>query len=157
MKKCVIVLFVLALVFASSYASAEGLYAKGIIGATFPTDQTLTPSGVELDFDTGYLLGVAVGSDLGNNVRVEGEIAYNKSDVNKASGAASPGDVKVWSFLVNCYYDIQTGSPVTPFIGAGIGAANVKLYDGSVDPDDTVFAYQASAGIGYAVSDSATI
>jgi len=63
------------------------------------------------------------------------------------------GEVDVLSFLVNCYYDIETGSPVTPFIGVGIGAANVDVED----EDDTVFAYQASAGIGYAISDSTTL
>ena len=50
MKKCVVVLFALSLIFASSYASAEGLYVKGILGATFPTDQYLEdPAGVEID------------------------------------------------------------------------------------------------------------
>ena len=161
MEKYGIVLFVSALVFAASYASAEGLYVRGIAGATFPTDTTIsgdTLDSYEIEYDTGWLLGAAVGNVLNNNVRVEGEFAYSKSDVDKWDGQVVVDiDMEVWSFLVNCYYDIQTDSPVTPFIGGGIGVANVDLNVQGDSADATVFAYQASAGIGYAVNDSVTI
>ena len=167
MKKCVVVLFALALVFTASYASAEGLYVKGILGATMPTDSTVDVSGqsvpadngdYDFEFDSGWLFGAAVGSDLGNNVRVEGEIAYSSADVDTIEGDdASDFEVSGWTYLLNCYYDIDNGSSVTPFIGAGIGAATVEFDDDGDDDDDTVFAYQVSAGIGYAVNDSTTI
>ena len=137
MKKCGFFLFVLALVFAASYASAEGLYVRGSIGASSVNDSTVTVQGLdsaEIEFDTGLLLGGAIGSDLGNNVRVEGEVAYSTADVDKVDGNdESDLDIDGLSFLVNCYYDIKSDSPVTPFIGAGIGFANLEIND----PDES--------------------
>lgn len=162
MKKCLIVLFVLALVFASSYASAEGTYAKGSIGAFSLSDSTLTVVDVgsaELEFDMGLHLGGAVGTDLGNNTRVELEIAYSTTYLDRVTGAggaiAVAGDVNVLSLLLSWYYDYKSNSPIAPFIGGGIGVANVELDSGDSD-NDTVFAYQVGAGLGYAVNDRMT-
>jgi opacity protein-like surface antigen len=55
--------------------------------------------------------------------------------------------------MANAFWDIETGSPVTPYLGGGIGVANVSINDlgvfgiSVVDDDDTVFAYQFGAGI----------
>ena len=162
MKKCLIVLFVLALVFASSYASAEGTYVKGSYGAFLFSDSTVKVQGVgsaELEFDTRLSLSGAVGSDLGNNTRVELELAYSTADLDRVTGPVGAtgvaGDVNVWSFLLNCYYDIKSNSLITPFIGGGMGIANIEVDSGSSE-NDTVFAYQLGAGLGYAVNDSMT-
>ena len=164
MKKCRVVLFALALIFTASYASAEGLYARGSIGASLVDDSTVTVQGysgsAEIEFDTGLLFSAAIGSDLGNNTRVEGEVSYMTADVDRIVAGGLyidlADEVNVLSLLVNCYYDIETGSTMTPFIGAGIGVANVEV-EGDGSEDDTVFAYQAGAGIGYAVNDSTTL
>ena len=92
MKKCRVVLFILALVFAASYASAEGLYVKGSIGASSVNDSNVIVQGMsgsaEMGFDTGLLLGGAVGFALKNNTRVEGEVAYNTADLDRVTGVA---------------------------------------------------------------------
>ena len=163
MKKCVIALFVFALVFAASYASAEGLYLKGGIGASLVDDSTVRVQGMsdsaEMKFDTGLFLGGAIGYDLGNNVRLEGEVSYMTTDVDRVYGPGSSfdvsNDVNVLSYLVNFYYDVKNQSPSTFIIGGGIGVSNVEVDNDGYD--DTVFAYQVGAGVGYATSDSVTI
>ena len=38
-----------------------------------------------------------------------------------ALGNFDEGDLTTKSFMLNGFYDINTGSPWTPFVGAGIG------------------------------------
>lgn len=165
MKKIIVMLFIAALIFSASFVSAEGLYVSGDLGATLTGDSSFTAPGEKIDFDfeTGLLVNGAVGMDLGNNVRVEGEIGYQTADVDRISkgGEAFDGgdNINVLSFLINGYYDIPMDAPVTPFISGGIGFANVQLEDddGGRDADDSVFAYQIGAGLGYVVDEQITV
>ena len=75
----------------------------------------------------------------------------------------SDGDIESFSVMANLWYDYDMGSdlPVTPFIGAGNGVANLDIdYSGAItlpgttasfdtDADDWVFAWQLGAGLGY--------
>ena len=105
-----------------------------------------------------------MGYDSGN-LRLEGEIGYRKNDYDKvgASGQTkgnTSGEVTSWDFMVNGYYDFETKTPITPYIGGGIGAA--FLDSSSVNAggitirggDDWVFAYQLIAGAAYSFTES---
>lgn len=161
--------------------AAEGFYVSGHAGAVFLNESDNTDqSGVHVptDFDTGFGVGGALGYDFPNNFRVEGEITYRESDVDTVdvSEVAGPGDldgrgdVSAIAFMANVYYDIDIDQPVTPYIGVGIGAAVVSANDVALatappsipglqltDDDDTVFAYQVIAGIGYDVTENLTL
>lgn len=154
--------------------SAEGPYVSGNLGLAILSDSDVTDStvpGITLDIesDTGLALGVAAGYDFGNNIRIEGEIAYQKNDVDKASllgvDVDLTGDTSSLAFLLNGYYDFANESAFTPFISAGLGVAEVEINDFNVpgsglpssNDDDTVFAYQVGAGVGYAVNEKVTI
>lgn len=165
MKKFIVVLFTMALILAASYASAEGPYVSGNIGTTMSNDATTSIVGIsgnaDIEYDTGFSFGGALGYDLGNNTRVEGEVAYRTADLDRVSGPggsfALTGELNVFSFLVNGYYDIKVDAPVTPFITGGIGFANTEIADGDDSVDDNVFAYQLGAGLSYAVDNQMTI
>lgn len=154
------------LAFSPSAYSAEGLYVSGNIGLAMPTDSDVTDStepGVTMDVesDDGLALGVAVGYGFGN-IRAEGEIAYQKNDLDKVSvGGESfdlSGDTSSLAFLLNGYYDFKNKSAFTPFISAGLGLAKVEISDDEgLDEDDTVFAYQVGAGVGYAINEKVTL
>jgi len=121
----------------------------------------------EIEFDGGYVLGGAIGY-MFDNFRIEGEISYQKNDADKVtiksvklngvdqgiSGSEpADGDVGIFTFLANGYYDFNNDSKFTPYLTAGIGMANVEI-----DPeDDTVFAYQIGAGVGIAMSETVTL
>lgn len=64
-----------------------------------------------------------------------------------------------WSFMANGYYDIDTGSAVTPYVGAGIGYASTKVrFNPSgvaiADDKDGSLAWQLIGGLSYRLSDN---
>lgn len=155
--------------------SAEGFYVGGNVGAAIPVDVDQTSTGLPgvpatMESDTGIAAGIALGYDFGNNFRVEVEYAYQQNDMDKFTlqGVLLPitsGDITTHAGLLNGYYDFANSSPFTPFISAGVGMANVEHSAWSragapyitTPSDDTVFAYQASAGVGFAVTPTVTI
>jgi opacity protein-like surface antigen len=175
MKKnlLIIFVFVLAFHFSTPVYSAEGLYVSGNFGFAMASDSDLTDSTVpgvtvNTEFDTGLALGAALGYDF-NRFRVEGEISYQKNDVDKIGALGvffdATGDAKALSFLINGYFDFVNSSAFTPYISAGLGYAQIEFNDLSISgsgfpgssDDDSVFAYQIGIGVGYAVSEKVTI
>jgi opacity protein-like surface antigen len=71
----------------------------------------------------------------------------------------------VLTFLLNGYFDIDTGTAFTPFITGGLGLARIEGEEAgtvlgvpySGDEDDTVFAYQIGLGAGFAVSETVSL
>ena len=68
-----------------------------------------------------------------------------------------------WTLMLNGYYDFGTYSAVTPYIGAGIGVASIKVHDyasslaGSLTFNDKTtnnFAWNLMAGAAIAVTDN---
>ena len=74
-----------------------------------------------------------------------------------------------WVGLVNGYVDVGTWHGITPFLGAGVGAANVEISNftdispanDSVafgdDHDDWSFAWAVYAGLGFEVTEAFTV
>ncbi len=89
------------------------------------------------------------------------------SSFDVSGDLVTSGDIETWSFMANLWYDFDLGdSPIRPFIGGGIGLAQVSLnykVEGlpttftdaffrstySANTDDWAFAYQLGAGLGY--------
>ena len=66
------------------------------------------------------------------------------------------GDLSSVSLMVSLYYDIDLASGLKPYVGGGIGLSRVSMKASTAgtqttDDDDTVFAYQFGAGIGYGI------
>jgi opacity protein-like surface antigen len=88
------------------------------------------------------------------------------SDMKYQGAVAAPNDVSAkmsaWSLLLNGYLDLGSWYRVSPYIGAGVGAANVRVSDfqSTAAPPFTAgasssqwnFAWAAMAGVGYAIS-----
>ncbi len=170
-KKLGIFIVCITLTLASSMAfGADGpCYVSGDIGFTLLDDATYTCPGepdVELEHDPGYALAAALGYQFAN-ARVEWEISYQENDFDKASmlgvSANAGGDMSCRAFLINGYYDFHNKTAFTPFLSAGLGIADVDINDLSIagvpggSYDDTVFAYQIGAGVGYALNEQFTI
>lgn len=160
-------------------------YVSGFIGASIPRDADVSgfdfigniPFSDKTEFDPGINFGGAVGYDFGY-VRLEGELAYKFSDiksVTQQSPAVIPffnvdGDLGVFSGMANLFVDLHNSTPITPYFGGGVGFAVLSLSDTfGIDPltgfggplyledNDTVFAYQAGAGIGIALNRVTTL
>ena len=144
-----------------STVSAE-MYYSGSMGMSHASNSDLndgSDSG-ELSLDDGLVFTGALGYSLGSSGRVELEMGYRINDVDKITldgyGTGSvDGDMTTISLLGNAYYDFDAVGRFTPFIGAGIGLANIEAkFDLAGNKDDTVFAYQFAAGGGFAVSEN---
>jgi len=152
----------------SSVAMAQGysgwyLGARG--GATWLDDQaaSVSPGGATLgiNYDTGWNVSGNVGYAFGGPFRLELEVAYRDNDVDSVTFAGgrlpgATGSMNSLSAMVNGYFDIETGTNFVPYIGAGIGYSRVTAngitatgLGGTVDEDDSKFAYQGIVGVSY--------
>ena len=158
--------FVLLLALAPGMAAADGdFYLKLFGGASKLSSETLTLSGAsgDADYDTGFLAGGAIGYDYANSpFRTEIEYTYRTGDNSSMPAAiGTGGDLASTSLMLNAYYDFDTGTAWTPYIGAGIGAATEIDFDvegGAGEFSDSgVFAAQIMAGAAYTISDRASL
>lgn len=123
------------------------------------TTGTLQALGAELEMKTGFGVAGAIGYDwrsppnYATDFRAEFEVSYRYNDADSVTvpgfGTISldGGYLSTWAGMGNIYFDIHTPSSVYPYIGAGVGLANVS--DGDVD--DTAFAYQGMVGLAYRI------
>ena len=153
-------------------AQSGGWYFSVFGGANFleDTDFGIAGGTITNDYDTGFLVGGAVGYDFGAitggpfGVRVEGELSFRENDIDEHSINGAPGvpgsdgDTSAFAGMVNLLLDFDVTSGFSIYGGGGIGAANVDFDDHSIpglvamNDDDTRFAYQLIGGIGYEIS-----
>jgi opacity protein-like surface antigen len=145
---------------------AQGFYAslQGGINLLEDTDLEISiPNNPPLEgglvFDTGWAAGVAFGYQWSNGFSLEGETTYRENGLKRQD---IDGDLNSFAAMLNAKYELETGGPLTPFIGAGIGAALITVDANPDTPDafkqsDTEFAYQAMAGINYELSSQLTL
>lgn len=100
-----------------------------------------------------------------NGGAVRAELEYNKNaDAKKTHnfyGRLVNMEIESQSLMINGYYDIDTGSKLTPYVGAGIGYAKIKgkasSLEASYSEDGNNFAWQVGAGVGYALNDKVSL
>lgn len=132
----------------------------------------------QTDLDDGWMAGGAIGAYAGI-FRFEFEGAYRSNDFDRkrnvqVTGGTGElkfdGDIESITTMVNAYIDIPLADRWTIYVGGGVGAAFTKAdyetkligptgatFKRSGDPEDTQFAYQGMAGIGYKATDKMTI
>ena len=134
-------------------ASFAGTYISGNLGAVIVNDSDIEDGDDtgEFTFDSGfgYLGALGLSNETG---RVEAELGYRKNDFDELKGAGLgntdiDGDISSLSLMGNIYYDFSTEGGFYPFVGIGLGAANIEAdIDHAGSEDDTVFAYQLILG-----------
>lgn len=143
-----------AMLLGAHAASAANAYIGFQGGLNFAHEGEF--AGLDLTYDLGYAVGLTAGYKWDFNLRTEVEIVYRENDIDEFDGDPTIGDVNSLAFMVNGFYDIDTGTPWTPYVGGGLGLANVEIDSGGSD-DDTVFAFQIGAGVGYDVTPALTV
>jgi OmpA-OmpF porin, OOP family len=132
------------------------------LGASFLEGLSVTgPSGNQatLNQDPGYMINTGPGYAFGNGFRAEIDLGYRHNDAKNVTlpgGGTTPTSLNLKanaaarSYLVDGLYDFHIGNTAwTPYIGFGVGAANVRVNNiGS----DTPFAWSAMAGVEYPVT-----
>jgi opacity protein-like surface antigen len=184
MKRILIIiaaLVTLALPAISSAAPARpGAYVSGFLGVTVPRDTDVTTEQFSppntftnrVEFDPGVNIGGTGGFDFGF-VRLEGELSYKHGEMTSITDRDTgdrirnvDGSLGALAMMFNGFFDLHNDTPVTPYLGGGIGFAALHLSDtfgtdtsGTggqsllyFEDDDTVFAYQAGAGLEIALN-----
>lgn len=141
-------------------------YAEVELGATFVPDRDVDGAvdGGDLDLESGFTAGGALGMRLSPFLRLEGALGYRRSEVDtfEIDGpflTDVQGRVGVFSALVNGYLDLPIpNAPVTPFIGAGLGFAVVDVdvfdrFDGvNIEDSSAQFAWNLTGGLAWALT-----
>ena len=158
------------------------------------------------EHDTGFKVAGIVGYELGNGLRIEGEVYFSRANVDKLTytginvvqpqPASLPGELPIpvsgsasqLGGNLNAWFDLDIGTNPRwrPYVGAGVGFMHVDQGDVEYDDNalavhvgraltfdpsfrlppgaipeisstDTVLAFHFGAGIGYALSENATI
>jgi opacity protein-like surface antigen len=123
-----------------------GWYLRGDIGITNQKVKRLenallpdTTHHVNAEFSSAGLFGLGAGYQFNNWLRfdVTGEYRGNSDftglDIVRIGGATFTDEYRAkkseWLVLANAYLDLGTWWCITPFVGAGIGAARVSFSD----------------------------
>jgi OmpA-OmpF porin, OOP family len=120
--------------------------------------------GVSQSFNSGFNAGGRVGYEWGP-WRLEEEFRYQQNGIDHAcigpfGCAATSGDRDAYAIMSNLIYDFTFGWPITPHVGAGIGAVDlnddwrVPGFGRFANSSDWEFGYQAIAGIRYNINPS---
>lgn len=143
---------------------------------------------LDTSFKTGFVVGGNFGVKWDNGLRTEIELGLRKHSSNRHArlrttysyGAITGTNaaqntlhltsstdrvadtdlqMRAYSLMANAWYDFDFGMPFTPYVGGGIGLAQVQI-DGSIDStriaekNDVVFAWQVGAGVAFPLTDS---
>ncbi|MGB0684126.1 MAG: OmpA family protein [Magnetovibrionaceae bacterium] len=146
---------------ADGHGSSEGGHPAGYYlglggGWNYPMDSSLENSAVDRDvqYDSGWAASISFGHAYESGFRVEMEGTYRDNDVDRISNQQdSGGDVLAMTGMLNGYYDINTGTRFTPYVGVGIGGGLIDFDNvtpvgtSSISDESVVLAYQGIAGV----------
>ena len=157
-----------------------GGYLSVFLGASAPQDTSaaisefnpVTSKDAQVQFDPGLNIGGSAGYDFGF-LRLEAEMSYKNGEISRVSEATFgtryvnvDGHLSAFAMLVNGFFDLHNESPVTPYLGGGLGFASLNLSttrgvdanSGALndhifsEDNDNVFAYQAGVGLAVALN-----
>jgi opacity protein-like surface antigen len=143
----------------NTYSGTSGNVTGSNVRANFDYDSSTT-YGAEVGLKDILIPNLRIGAsyttmkfDL-KSAQIDGVVTAGSSTYTgpatfSASDLATGGldfDNRVNLYMINAYYDIKTFTNLTPFIGAGIGLADVK------HAKDLEFAYDLNAGVKYNIN-----
>lgn len=132
----------------------DGFYASVNYGVTLPAK--INFGGTDIDTELGFLGGrLSVGYAIfGFRPEISG--GYRLANIKGATGHS----VTSIDVIAGVYYDVDTGTPLTPYVGAGGGMSMITIRRGEKAPTQPpsawAIAFQGAAGVGYDLTDSLT-
>ncbi len=99
------------------------------------------------DFDKGFTPSIGVGYQFTDYLRADVTASYARQDIDGLDAKA-----RTWDMMANAYVDMGNFVGFTPYLGAGLGFANVRYSidsdQGDYKSDDYRFAWALMAGVG---------
>ena len=165
------------LVFPTTGAYAENnswyLDAFGGVNWMDGDNSTIVIHAANVELEPGFTVGGALGYQFENNIRTEVEFAYRANTADKLKYDDLPdsyifdGAIHVSSIMGNAWHDFKITQELKGYLGSGLGVAFVsakelgtkEVFYGEtmIDGTDTVFSYQAGAGLCYPVGKSVDV
>jgi len=148
-------------------AAAQDNYVSGQIGlrAVEDIEGSLSGGTIDLELDNALYFSGALGRKFGQ-WRFEAEIAsrggsFNALTINGVDVGATGNGLSAASLMANAIFDFRPEQQWTPYVGAGLGVAQVSAnfagVGGAIDGEETALALQIIGGISYDVTETATI
>lgn len=148
---------------------ASNMYLTADAGAIFQQNTTLRQSGspdMTATFNTGVRGDMVMGVHLNDSLAVELELGFMWNSMDKVGGVSLSSinqslDMYSVPVLANLVYRIPTKNALTPYLGVGAGG-NVGIMDfknssSTYTDADVAPAFQAEAGLKYALSKDASV
>lgn len=160
MKKIIAGVFLVLLAVAPALATPK-IYIEGTGGFSKLNQMDIDPdfgNSFDLNPGSGYLASGAIGLQF-DSLRAALEFTHQKSKAKNVSDGIetleTDGNVQVNRYMASVYKDFKTTTYFTPFIGVGVGVANISINDHSgegspfvvIDDSDNVLAGKAEAGM----------
>lgn len=136
----------------------SGWYLRGDIGYNLSSKvkiQEETPfwnASESYDLDKNVVPSVGIGYQFTDNLRGDVTLGYSKQSFDDYDV-----DVRSWDMMANAYVDLGNYYGFTPYLGAGLGFANVRYsidtaYGDYKSDDDYRLAWALMAGVGIDVA-----
>jgi OmpA-OmpF porin, OOP family len=161
-----------ALCITSAHAQMDRFYVGADAGGLLTLDtrvkEFLGPVApdTKLKLDPGVRVGFVGGYKFTDWFSLEGETGFMANNISSITGGNIDGDATLANvpFLLNARFQLPHGRcPITPYFGGGAGGsatildfqnhAEINGNHLSGNDSDVVFAYQAFAGLRYAIND----
>ena len=115
--------------------------------------RSLSAATVTSEHDTGYKFGGVLGYHLDSGIRIEGEIFLARAEIGQITNTditlpgplsslpiedvpLNPtGTAEQFGAMLNIWYDFDTGSDLTPYIGGGLGFIRIDQGDLRLRPN----------------------
>ena len=152
---------------------SSGWYLRGDIGYRFQrtgesssADTTQVPAPTSADLSDAFIFGFGAGIKQDwLRLDLTGDYGWRvKYNAQTAAGTEFSGKIDSFTVMGNAYVDLGTWYGLTPYVGAGLGAANV-IFSGYQNPSAAGampstavpvqrwnFAWAVMAGVSYAVT-----
>ena len=143
----------------AAYVQQQDTILSESIGTmTVPGGTSTFDSGIRGDFILGYNINKAWGVEFNTGIIWNSMDTFNGTSLSSVNQTFNTYTIP---FLANLVYRIPLKGPFSAYVGAGAGgAASILHYTSSTyDPSDStfVFAYQAKAGVEYALTKHASL
>ncbi|MDA8231913.1 MAG: porin family protein [Magnetospirillum sp.] len=129
-------------------------YVSGSLGWHMPLDESIDNVDTSVRRGDGFALHGAIGHQY-RQWRAEAELGWYRGGAGTNDGQSDTA-----SAMVNAYYDFDTGTGFSPFVGGGVGLgwidySNVNVAGlGSINDNQVGLAWQLMAGLGYSLTDA---
>ena len=175
MKRLIFAIAFAGLISVQPASAQSGFYFGVAGGGSFFFDQSfetdvdqdgtiLDDAGdVDVSYDTGYNIEGQIGYQVDTNIRIEAGLAYLTASGERTFSfdtveSDTDQDIEILQVTAGVFLDLWPISVVVPYIGGGIGYANVVVdNDDFGDDEQDVLLLFAEGGIPYNVTPSLAI